>query len=137
MGARHSVNEGFGEEFYRKGHSVRRFGPFSEPTDSENLFILCASPSQISGPTRALRPSFSQSHLFYYFKTEHFGDREWGGRAQTAGAEGERRKGSSSGTSENSKFSPPLQFLEVGPPIPVSKHLWVAGNRSFSQRCGA
>ena len=31
-----SVNEGFGKDFYRKGNSVKRFGPFSEPPDSEN-----------------------------------------------------------------------------------------------------
>ena len=32
----HSVNEGFGKEFYRKGNSVKRFWPFSESPDSEN-----------------------------------------------------------------------------------------------------
>ena len=31
-----SVNQGFGKDFYRKGNSVKRFGPFSEPPDSEN-----------------------------------------------------------------------------------------------------
>ena len=31
-----SVNEGFGKDFYRKGNSVKRFGPFTEPPDSEN-----------------------------------------------------------------------------------------------------
>ena len=31
-----SVNEGFGRDFYRKGDSVKRFGPFNEPPDSEN-----------------------------------------------------------------------------------------------------
>ena len=30
-----SVNEGFGKDFYRKGTSVKRSGPFSEPPDSE------------------------------------------------------------------------------------------------------
>ena len=29
------MNEGFGRDFYRKGSSVERFGPFSEPPDSE------------------------------------------------------------------------------------------------------
>ena len=33
---RDSVNEGFGKDFYRKGNSVKRSGPFSEPRDSEN-----------------------------------------------------------------------------------------------------
>ena len=35
-GGGNSVNEGFGRDFYRKGNSVKRFGPFSEPPDSEN-----------------------------------------------------------------------------------------------------
>ena len=35
-GGRDSVNEGFGKDFYRKGNSVKRSGPFSEPPDSEN-----------------------------------------------------------------------------------------------------
>ena len=30
-----SVNGGFGEDFYRKGNSVKRSGRFSEPPDSE------------------------------------------------------------------------------------------------------
>ena len=34
--ARHSVNEGFGKDFYRKGKSVKRSRPFSEPPDSGN-----------------------------------------------------------------------------------------------------
>ena len=35
-GGRDSVNEGFGKDFYRKGNSVKRSGPFSELQDSEN-----------------------------------------------------------------------------------------------------
>ena len=35
-GGGNSVNEGFGKDCYRKGHSVKRFGPFTEPPDSEN-----------------------------------------------------------------------------------------------------
>ena len=31
-----SVNEGLGKDFNRKGNSVKRSGPFSEPLDSEN-----------------------------------------------------------------------------------------------------
>ena len=30
------MNEGLGEDFYRKGNSVKGFGPFAEPPDSEN-----------------------------------------------------------------------------------------------------
>ena len=30
------MNEGFGKDFYKKGNSVKRSGPFSEPPDSEN-----------------------------------------------------------------------------------------------------
>ena len=35
-GGGNSVNEGFGKDFDRKGDSVKRSGPFSEPPDSEN-----------------------------------------------------------------------------------------------------
>ena len=35
-GGGNSVNQGFGKDFYRKGNSVKRFGPFTEPPDSEN-----------------------------------------------------------------------------------------------------
>ena len=35
-GGGNSVNEGFGKDLYRKGNSVKRFGPFSEPPNSEN-----------------------------------------------------------------------------------------------------
>ena len=35
-GGGNSVNEGLGKDFYRKGNSVKRFGPFTEPPDSEN-----------------------------------------------------------------------------------------------------
>ena len=30
------MNRGFGKDFYRKDISVKRFGPFTEPPDSEN-----------------------------------------------------------------------------------------------------
>ena len=35
-GGGNSVNQGFGKDFYRKGNSVKRFRPFTEPPDSEN-----------------------------------------------------------------------------------------------------
>ena len=35
-GGGNSVNQGLGKDFYRKGNSVKRFGPFTEPPDSEN-----------------------------------------------------------------------------------------------------
>ena len=35
-GGGNSVNQGFGKDLHRKGHSVKRFGPFTEPPDSEN-----------------------------------------------------------------------------------------------------
>ena len=34
-GGGNSMNEGLGKDFYRKGNSVKRSGPFSEPPDSE------------------------------------------------------------------------------------------------------
>ena len=41
---RHSVNEGFGKEFYRKGNSVKRFRPVSESLQTLNIEIFCAHP---------------------------------------------------------------------------------------------
>ena len=38
------VNEGFGNDFYRKGNSVKRSGRFSEPPDSENWKIAVLIP---------------------------------------------------------------------------------------------
>ena len=35
-GGGNSVNQGLGKDFYRKGNSVTRFGPFTEAPDSEN-----------------------------------------------------------------------------------------------------
>ena len=38
------MNEGFGKDFYRKGNSVKRFGPFTEPPDSENRKVAVLIP---------------------------------------------------------------------------------------------
>ena len=38
------MNQGFGKDFYRKGNSVKRFGPFTEPPDSENLKVAFTEP---------------------------------------------------------------------------------------------
>ena len=43
-GEGNSVNEGFGKDFYRKGNSAKRFGPFSEPPDSENWKVAVLIP---------------------------------------------------------------------------------------------
>ena len=37
-------DEGFGKDFYRKGYSVKRFGPFSERPDSENWKVAALIP---------------------------------------------------------------------------------------------
>ena len=43
------MNEGFGRDFYRKGNSVKRLGPFSEPPNSEMPEkLLSSSPSRKS-----------------------------------------------------------------------------------------
>ena len=42
-GGGNSVNEGFGKDFHRKGKSVERSGPFSEPPDSEGPEKLLSS----------------------------------------------------------------------------------------------
>ena len=39
------MNEGFGEDFYRKGNPVKTFGPFTEPPDSKLEKLMCSSPS--------------------------------------------------------------------------------------------
>ena len=47
MRARHSVNEDFGKEFFRKDNSVnsvKRSRPFSEPPDSLKIEIFCMHP---------------------------------------------------------------------------------------------
>ena len=46
------MNEGFGKDFYRKGNSVKRSGPFSEPPDSEIKKLLSKSTSQKSAPRK-------------------------------------------------------------------------------------
>ena len=38
------MNQGFGKDFYRKGNSVKMFGPFAEPPDSENLKVAVLIP---------------------------------------------------------------------------------------------
>ena len=38
------MNEGFGKDFYRKGNSVKRFGPFTEPPESENEIVAVLIP---------------------------------------------------------------------------------------------
>ena len=43
-GGGNSVNEGLGKDFYRKGNSAKRFGPFTEPRDSENLKLAVLIP---------------------------------------------------------------------------------------------
>ena len=47
MRARHSVNQGFSKEAYRKSNAVKRSGPFSEPPDSEycNFSVLIPFPN--------------------------------------------------------------------------------------------
>ena len=53
-GGGNSVNQGFGKDFYRKGNSVRRFRPFTEPPDSEKKEteeLLSSSPSWKSALT--------------------------------------------------------------------------------------
>ena len=43
-GGGNSVNEGLGKDFYRKGNSVKRFGPFTELPDSENRKVAVLIP---------------------------------------------------------------------------------------------
>ena len=43
-GGRQFSEWGFGKDFYRKGNSVKRFGPFTEPPDSENWKVAVLIP---------------------------------------------------------------------------------------------
>ena len=43
-GGGNSVNQGLGKDLYRKGNSVKRFGPFTEPPDSENWKVAVLLP---------------------------------------------------------------------------------------------
>ena len=45
VGGGNSVNEGFGKDFYRKGNSVKRFGPFTERRTLKTEKLLSSSPS--------------------------------------------------------------------------------------------
>ena len=38
------MNQAFGKDFYRKGNSVKRFRPFSEPPDSEKWKVAVLIP---------------------------------------------------------------------------------------------
>ena len=51
------MNDGFGKDFYKKGHSVKRFGRFSEPPELKFEKLLSSSPSQKSALTRFARIS--------------------------------------------------------------------------------
>ena len=58
-GGGNSVNEGFGKDLYRKGNSVKRFGPFIEPPDSENCKSGAREPPPILKKTlREFGPKF-------------------------------------------------------------------------------
>ena len=60
------MNEGFGKDFYRKGNSVKRFGPFTEPPDSENLkvAVLIPFPKISSYPSQKRFWTFPPPGLF-------------------------------------------------------------------------
>ena len=40
------MNKEFGKDFYRRGNSMKRFGPFSEPPDFENRKVAVLIPFQ-------------------------------------------------------------------------------------------
>ena len=58
-----SVNEGFGKDFYRKGNSVKRFGQFTEPPDSENRKVAVLIPFPKISFYRAVMESFGKSEI--------------------------------------------------------------------------
>ena len=87
-GRGNSVNQGFGKDFYRKGNSVKSFGPFIEPSDSENwkVAILIPFPKISSYENRISRRNFTGRVKFQcFFKAMPHGkwllDRETAHRA--------------------------------------------------------
>ena len=70
-GMRRQFNEwGFGKDFYRKGNSVKRFGPFTELPDSENwkvavLILVNCHPPPLPDPPKP--PSRSLKVLPFLF----------------------------------------------------------------------
>ena len=64
-GGGNSVNEGLGKDFYRKGNSVKRSGPVSEPPDSENCKVAVLIPfnrnSALKGCRHAGLPCHKQA----------------------------------------------------------------------------
>ena len=77
---------GFGKDFYRKGNSVKRSGPFSEPPDSENRKVAVqihfpkSAPSPVTSPLQGvntgrfgkivfLNPVLKGFLTFYLIKT--------------------------------------------------------------------
>ena len=64
------MNGGLGKDFYRKGNSVKRFGPFAEPLDSESRKVVVLTPF----------PKISSDkcpQTIGYFKTRCLGDPCW------------------------------------------------------------
>ena len=57
------MNEGLGKDFNRKGNSVKRSGPFSEPPDSENSKVagLIPFPKISSNPNLSSAPRCGSS----------------------------------------------------------------------------
>ena len=52
---------------YRKGNSVMRSGPFSEPPDSENQKLLSSSPSRKSALIQSSHPAGVRREIFLRF----------------------------------------------------------------------
>ena len=53
-GGCNSLNPGFGKDLYRNDNSVKRFGPFTEPPDSENIPFPKKKSALISNATKDL-----------------------------------------------------------------------------------
>ena len=63
-----SVNGGFAKDFYRKGNSVKRSGPFSEPPDAEKWKVAVLIPlPQIGLETRRIHKNRCSSRIWFFF----------------------------------------------------------------------
>ena len=70
-GGGNSVNARFGKEFYRKGNSVKRSGPFSDPPESENLKVAVLIPFPKISSQVVVTNSTLRRVLSYYYVDWH------------------------------------------------------------------
>ena len=127
-GGGNSVNEGFGKDFYRKGNSVKRFGPFTEPPDSENRKVAVLIPfPKISSYQEC--PKINPKKRTWYQPRRHVCILRFLLRSASQGVHRDRTK--------DSPFPPESAFktyLVPGWTARLSaRHVWIMQNPGFSR----